>query len=308
MDVLVLVEAGYTGVNLVISTLISIKDDHGSTSSLVGGKGTSIGKLMEQDERNTNLSANSEMKLQFHPVHPFHLLLDKSRKFCHVCKKEIWYDICYSCVQCDLHLHASCAKSLNRVLKSTSHIHNLYYFGPNIEAKGFKYEMQKCGKCRKMLRSNSLSFCMECDTKLHVECALPPSLKSKYHLHSCTLKLGFMEDDSGQNYCDICEEERDTEDHVYYCTECQGHFVAHMNCMLNSEEEITAEGSSNMALDFPSTSGWAERESVSIDEYSEEDDQISIDEYSEEDDQSNSDDYSEKDDQCNSHDYSEEEN
>ncbi|KAA3486434.1 Cysteine/Histidine-rich C1 domain family protein [Gossypium australe] len=144
-----------------------------------------------------------EMKLQFHPLHPFHSLLDNSGKVCHVCKKEILYDIYYSRVQCDLHLHASCANSLKRVLKSTSHIHNLYYFGPNIRAEGFKYEMQKCGKCRKMLRSNPLNFCMECDTKLHVECALPPSLKSKYHLHPCTLKPGFMEDDSGQNYCDI---------------------------------------------------------------------------------------------------------
>ncbi|TYJ01983.1 hypothetical protein E1A91_A13G193200v1 [Gossypium mustelinum] len=181
-----------------------------------------------------------EMKLQFHPLHPFHSLLDNSVKICHVCKREIWYDICYSCVQCDLHLHAFCAKSLKRVLKSTSHIHNLYYFEPNIEAERLQYEMQNCGKCRKLLRSNPLCFCMECDTKLHVECALPPSLKSKYHLHPCTLNPGFMEDDSGQNYCDICEEERDPEDHVYYCTECQGHFVAHINCMLNSEEEIAA--------------------------------------------------------------------
>ncbi|MBA0873919.1 hypothetical protein Goshw_009195 [Gossypium schwendimanii] len=300
--------------------LTEIKDDHGSASSLVGGKGTSIGKLMEQDERNAEskhslkllseirgkvfscdgcrdvtagfacacsmcgfmldvkcallrvpkietqrlkemeegrpksclfnkahqlsffnikaifdeccsfcqryvkgpayscsdsdvflhescLGFPREMKLQFHPLHPFHSLLDNSSKICHVCKREIWYDICYSCVQCDLQLHASCAKSLKK--------------------------------------------------RLHVECALPPSLKS--NLHPCTLKPGFMEDDLGQNYCDICEEERDPEDH---------------------EEEIAAEGSSNMALDFPSTSGWAERESVSIDE-SEEDDQISIDEYSE---------------------------
>ncbi|XP_016675197.2 uncharacterized protein [Gossypium hirsutum] len=232
-----------------------------------------------------------EMKLQFHPLHPFHSLLDDSGKICYVCKRDTWYDICNSCVQCDLHLHASCANSLKRVLRSTSHIHNLYYFGPNIKAEGDKYEMQKCGKCRRRLRSSPLSFCMECDTKLHiVECALPPSLKSKYHLHPCTHKPGFMEDDSGQNYCDICEEERDPEDHIYYCTECQGHFVAHINCMLNSEEEIAAEGSSNMALDFPSTSAWAERERVSTDE-SEEDDQSNSEDYSEEDDQSNNEAY-----------------
>ncbi|XP_017618011.1 uncharacterized protein LOC108462589 [Gossypium arboreum] len=67
-----------------------------------------------------------EMKLQFHPLHPFHSLLDDSGKICYVCKRETWYGICYSCVQCDLHLHASCANSLKRVLRSTSHIHNLY--------------------------------------------------------------------------------------------------------------------------------------------------------------------------------------
>ena len=33
-------------------------------------------------------------------------------------------------------------------------------------------------------------------------------------------------------YCHVCDEERDQKDHVYYCTECQGLFVAHINCVL----------------------------------------------------------------------------
>ncbi|MBA0783801.1 hypothetical protein Gotri_001455 [Gossypium trilobum] len=153
-----------------------------------------------------------EMKLQFHPLHPFHSLLDNSSKICHVCKREIWYDICYSCVQCDLHLHASCAKSLKR---------------------------------------------------LHVECALPPSLKS--NLYPCTLKPGLW---------------KMIQDKINVKLVKKKEIQKIMSIIAQNEEEIAAEGSSNMALDFPSTSGWAERESVSIDE-SEEDDQISIDEYSE---------------------------
>lgn len=172
-----------------------------------------------------------EMKLLFHPLHPFHSLPYKVNETCHVCKRDLDFMICYSCEQCDLHLHASCAKSLKRVLKSTSHIHDLYYLGPTFKADALEYE---CGNCRTMLPTKPVCFCMECDTRLHAGCALPPSLKSKYHLHPCTLKPGFMEDDSGLSYCDICEEERDPEDHVYYCTECQGHFVAHISCMLNS--------------------------------------------------------------------------
>ncbi|MFQ6650735.1 hypothetical protein Gotur_023556 [Gossypium turneri] len=184
-----------------------------------------------------------EMKLQFLALHPFHSLLDNSSKICYVCKREIWYDICYSCVQCDLHLHASCAKSLKR-------------------AEGFKYEMQKCGKCRKKLRSNPLCFCMECDTKLHVECALPPSLKSTSILALLSLVLWKM-----------------IQDKITVTFVKKKEIQKIMSIIAQNEEEIAAEGYSNMALDFPSTSGWAERESVSIDE-SEEHDQISIDEYS----------------------------
>ncbi|MBA0668606.1 hypothetical protein Goklo_001499 [Gossypium klotzschianum] len=159
-----------------------------------------------------------EMKLQFHPLHPFHSLLDNSSKICHVCKREIWYDICYSCVQCDLHLHASCAKSLKRVLKPTSHIHNFIILDQILRPRALNTRcknVENAEKCYVPILSvsvwNVIPSCM-----LNVLCHL--HLKS--NLHPCTLKPGFMEDDSGQNYCHICEEERDQEDHVYYCTEC----------------------------------------------------------------------------------------
>ena len=42
-----------------------------------------------------------------------------------------------------------------------------------------------------------------------------------------------MEDDSTEYYCDICEEERDPKDDVYYCEECEGFFVAHIQCVVD---------------------------------------------------------------------------
>ncbi|KAB1995968.1 hypothetical protein ES319_D13G197500v1 [Gossypium barbadense] len=159
--------------------------------------------------------SDCDMKLQFHPLHPFHSLLDNSSKICHLCKREIWYDICYSCVQCDLHLHASCAKSLKRVLKSTSHIHNFIILDQILRPRALNTRcknVENAEKCYVPILSvsvwNVIPSCM-----LNVLCHLHSNPTSILALLSLVL-------DSGQNYCDICEEERDPEDHVYYCTEC----------------------------------------------------------------------------------------
>ncbi|KAE8714643.1 hypothetical protein F3Y22_tig00110195pilonHSYRG00308 [Hibiscus syriacus] len=176
-----------------------------------------------------------EMQIQFHPLHPLHPLLHPSQ-CCLVCKGSLNNAISYSCMQCDLYLHVHCATSLKRVIKSKSHIHDLYYFGPKTETNHYRYT-KVCGECKGMIAWIPFCFCMECDTKLHIERVLPRSLKSKYHIHPLTRKDGFKEDDSGEYYCDICEEERDVTDHVYHCTECRGLFVAH-------EEEIAASSNS----------------------------------------------------------------
>ncbi|KAL4274078.1 hypothetical protein GQ457_13G026180 [Hibiscus cannabinus] len=182
-----------------------------------------------------------EMQIHFHPLHLLRPLLHPPQR-CPVCKYSFGDEISYSCVQCDVHLHVECAKSLKHVLKSKSHIHDLYYFGPNTQAYYYRTE-KECGECKREFFRIPFCFCMECDVKLHIEHVLPPTLKSKYHIHPLTLENGFKEDDSGEYYCDICEEERDPmtlTDHVYSCTECGVAFVSHLHCALNSEEEIAA--------------------------------------------------------------------
>ncbi|KAK8682134.1 hypothetical protein V6N13_054529 [Hibiscus sabdariffa] len=197
-----------------------------------------------------------EMQIQFHPLHRLLLLLYPTQS-CSVCKYPFYNlqnSISYSCVQCGLYLHVHCANSLKHVLKSKSHIHDLYYFGSNYTS--YCNAEKECGECKREIFNIPFCFCMECDVKLHIEHVLPSSLKSKYHIHPLTLEIGLKEDGSGEYYCDICEQEVDLitlTDHAYNCTECRVPFIAHLSCVLNSVEETAA--SSNLAMEpCPSTS------------------------------------------------------
>ncbi|XVF57059.1 hypothetical protein PTKIN_Ptkin06aG0173000 [Pterospermum kingtungense] len=74
--------------------------------------------------------------------------------------------------------------------------------------------------------------CGQCDFILHFRCAsIPFSIKHKYHRHELTFIDSFIEDESDEYYCDICENERKPQDHVYCCKKCR--FVAHIGCALN---------------------------------------------------------------------------
>ncbi|WRX26210.1 DC1 - like 10 [Theobroma cacao] len=181
-----------------------------------------------------------EMQHPFHPLHLLHPQIFSSmfdqQNFswmwsvsCFACGNTI--DIGYGCQKCDFRLHFNCAYSLKRALKYKSHIHNLYYFGLRAEKRA-----RACNKCKSLLDGEPFYHCMECGISLHIKCVpIPHLIKSKSHIHSLTLKDYFVEDGSGEYYCDICEEERNSKNHVYYCEECDGQFVAHIECMLHTK-------------------------------------------------------------------------
>ncbi|XP_017978420.1 PREDICTED: uncharacterized protein LOC108662474 isoform X2 [Theobroma cacao] len=174
-----------------------------------------------------------EMQLNFHPLHPLHPQIGDWEN-CFACRFKIIESIGYSCRQCDFHLHLHCANSLKLALKIKSHMHNLYYFGPDYEKS-----YQLCNKCKSYIGKEPFYYCVECNMNLHLKCVpIPCSVKSKYHMHRLTLKNHFVEDDSGEYYCDICEEERNSKNHCYYCEECVGQFVAHIECVLLTDFEF----------------------------------------------------------------------
>ncbi|OMO96110.1 C1-like protein [Corchorus olitorius] len=107
--------------------------------------------------------------------------------------------------------------------------------------------------------------CVECGINFHLKCVpVPQIIKSKCHFHPLTLKDSFVEDDSGEHYCDVCEEERHPKDHVYCCDECEGLFVAHIECALPMMEE-TSQARRSISLmepEFGESSIQAERQEL----------------------------------------------
>ncbi|XP_021282468.1 uncharacterized protein LOC110415216 [Herrania umbratica] len=192
------------------------------------------------------LALPQQMKFQFHPEHP---LVAKLTQFfeifnrCHACGTGFrWTNIRYSCSECSLDLHFSCANSLKWPLKHKSHIHNLYYFGTESQ-KLFENEniSFSCNTCSKTCVGPSYR-CLECAINFHLECIpIPQRVKSDCHIHPFTLVDSFVEDDSGEYYCDVCEEEKHSKDHIYFCEECNGLFVAHIECALAKVEEAARE-------------------------------------------------------------------
>ncbi|XVF42271.1 hypothetical protein PTKIN_Ptkin01aG0347500 [Pterospermum kingtungense] len=190
------------------------------------------------------------------PFHPDHMLVMSSKPYsytekshCFACRLDFdrLGDLAnyfgYSCDQCDVKLHSICANSLRRSLKHESHLHNLYYFGANSQilfARNRRVPATfQCSKCQDNCKGRPFYRCLQCDINFHLECfPLPLAVESRCHIHPLALKESFIEDHSGEYYCDVCEEERFNNDHVYCCGECNNRFVAHIECVLPKVETV----------------------------------------------------------------------
>ncbi|OMO84482.1 C1-like protein [Corchorus capsularis] len=197
-----------------------------------------------------------KMQVPFHAGHMMVMRSKDSQKYpnyffrmspprCYACHGFFSSIVGYECEECPLYfLHSTCANSLRRpLMKLESHEHNLYYLGTDCQLLSANYNFPfNCSKCRKNCRGQPFYRCMECnDINFHLECVpLLHIVKSRHHIHPLTLKDSFIEDDSGEYYCDICEEERFAKDHVYYCEECKGLFLAHIECALAKVEYVVS--------------------------------------------------------------------
>ncbi|MBA0636220.1 hypothetical protein Godav_029501, partial [Gossypium davidsonii] len=146
----------------------------------------------------------------------------------------------FSCEHCDFNLHVICANSLRRPLKCEFHLNGLYYFGRNYKSL---FDLERdinfdCEVCDGSSKGNSFYHCLKCDTNFHLKCVpIPDTVKSKYHIHPLILKDSFIEDDSGKYFCDFCEEERNPNGDIYYCEECNGQIIAHIERVLAEVED-----------------------------------------------------------------------
>ena len=170
-------------------------------------------------------------KIKQHPLHQHPLTLtfkkysySESVFWCNAC-----YENCngfsYRCQRCDFDLNVQCSLTSN-TLTHDCHEHRLYLSITNYE--------QKCSICG--IEKYQVFRCTTCEFVLDFKCATQPQTAwSKQHEHPFTLCYS-PEDDSGEYYCDICEEERDSKQWFYYCAECS--FPAHSKCIIGNYPNI----------------------------------------------------------------------
>ncbi|KAK9992969.1 hypothetical protein SO802_022672 [Lithocarpus litseifolius] len=88
---------------------------------------------------------------------------------------------------------------------------------------------QNCSCCASSIYP--IFRCTTCDFALDFRCATMPHF-TRYKQHEHPFALSYRaEDDSGEYYCDICEEERqDSKYWFYYCEDCS--YPAHPDCII----------------------------------------------------------------------------
>ena len=176
-----------------------------------------------------------------HPVHGHPLtLLSKSpyKSFdCHACKRTC-NGFTYWCETCDwsflerwnwsfLDVHCSL---ISDILTHPGHDHQLILSSVKSE--------HNCSCCG--FKISPIFCCTTCDFALDFKCAtLPHTTRYKKHEHPFTLRY-IAEDDSGEYYCDICEEERDSKHWFYYCEDCS--YPAHPKCIFGKHPNCTFGG------------------------------------------------------------------
>lgn len=142
---------------------------------------------------------------------------------CDACQKYLHGHI-YKCDSCDFVLDFDCATLQSRVVSEG---------GDPIYA--FVEKLNHTAKCRKYkfaISEASFQDCLKCNFTLHLMLSpLPLTIEHmSHHQHSLTLMDKHADGNSGTQICDVCEEERDQQERVYYCEECD--YIAEFMCVI----------------------------------------------------------------------------
>ena len=160
---------------------------------------------------------------KWHPLHKHLLTLSKNpygsdfTASCNACARS-GIDFSYNCYKCGFDLDVNCSLTSDR-LTHDGHEHPLTLSS----ATG-------SGKCSVCDSKGYIFRCADCAFALDFKCAtLPSSARYEQHEHPFTLQYT-LEDDSGEYYCDICEEKRHPKHLFYYCADCS--YPTHLDCIL----------------------------------------------------------------------------
>ena len=157
-----------------------------------------------------------------HPLHQHPLILLQMKPSvyfkCNACS-QFCNGFIYKCGKCKFYLDVQCSL-ISDIFTHEGHEHRLIL--------SYIEHQQKCSCCGN--ESYQVFRCTSCDFAIDYKCAtLPHTTRYDQHEHPFTLCYR-REDDSGEYYCDICEEERDSKHWFYYCEDCN--YPAHPKCIL----------------------------------------------------------------------------
>ncbi|KAL0007531.1 hypothetical protein SO802_009033 [Lithocarpus litseifolius] len=151
--------------------------------------------------------------------------LPRKKFTCDACSCKSCFGFSYRCEECSFKLDANCA-SLKPLIKYEDHEHLLTLFEK-------VYDDPQCVVCNTSYSDVSYLRCVECDFNVHLLCVpLPVTIKHKCHIDPLYLEDYFVEDYSGEYYCDACENRRDPRECVYRCEGC-ANYVAQINCVID---------------------------------------------------------------------------
>ncbi|KAL4613932.1 hypothetical protein ACB092_07G018300 [Castanea dentata] len=174
-----------------------------------------------------HISCTKLPKIKQHPIHRHPLTLTYIGGYdqCVACG-QLCNGLCYKCDECYYIVVDFHCSLISNTLTHACHKHLLYLSITNYA--------QKCSICGS--EKYQVFRCTTCEFVLDFKCATVPQIAwYNQHEHPFTLRYT-PEDDSGEYYCDICEEERDPKQWFYYCEDCS--YPAHSKCILGKYPNV----------------------------------------------------------------------
>ncbi|KAH1055332.1 hypothetical protein J1N35_033397 [Gossypium stocksii] len=176
----------------------------------------------------------------FHRQHPLVLVAEQSnlglKASCDGCG-ELLSAPCFSCTNCNYHLHKKCAVAPLEISNHPLHLQHPIRSGKSRHQHPFTLFRRRgsfiCDACG--TEGNSISYiCSTCNVMVHKKCtALPRIIKFSRHDH-CIFHKYFLEDLTRQD-CKICFNEIKLDSGNYSCGKPGCNYIVHVNCVLEDD-------------------------------------------------------------------------
>ncbi|XP_052211320.1 uncharacterized protein LOC127814100 [Diospyros lotus] len=180
----------------------------------------------------TKISHDLELQIQnFSHPHPF-TAFENPMNFpfsCRLCELPI-KDTIFTCFQCKLIVHISCALLPREIKRHPFHPqHPIKLHDDNTQSCSCEFS---CRLCRSYQGRHNRDFhyeCLDCKFTVHSRCALSMPLAVKFKTHHHPLAFLDLKKSNARHHCNACRQE--CQSGFFQCVNCQ--FALHLRCIPN---------------------------------------------------------------------------